>query len=481
MGINRKVSRRRLLGAAAAAGVGVPLLSQLSDAGAGAEVLSRSGAPRAPVPSFSLAERDRRWAAVRSIMAQPQWNLDVIIADPCRLGSAPSVAGTVSQEGFTRYLTQVGGLGDSEAGVIFPRDPSAPVLVLLDGNTSFWQPLLSEWTSDGKLVVTTGGGTENPPDIIGPLQQMGATRVGNAGLQGTKFNAWGLMPAPYLDAITAALPGVDFLPIERWKVNPPDPGPLAGPAMAKSPEEQEAVRACVRATERAIEVIVKAAGPPASVQANVWYPAFFSMFQETGEEPERLSISLDAHAAFTAGQPTNDPLHEGQIINQEMSAKVQGYGAQVNHGIFVGSTSTPGYAYYETAANVAIQAIKDGIGFVNQNPGSTTGDLIAAVVDSAVRQGAEPPSGVLIHGDGVGNLSRPRLGAAQLGSGQDDNVTLVPGMAFDLKPAIIMQRSVIQDVGAQNREVQVGENILITETGAIRLGTRKLVPLLTGS
>jgi Xaa-Pro aminopeptidase len=415
-------------------------------------------------------------------MAQPQWNLDVIIADPCRLGSAPSVAGTVAPEGFTRYLTQVGGLGDSEAGVIFPRDPSLPVQVLVDGNQGFWEPLLAAWTADGKMVVASGGGTENPPDFIIPLQQMGASRVGNAGLQGTKFNNWGTMPAPYVAAMTAALPNVSFLPIERWEVTPPDPGPLAGPAMTKSDEEQAAVQACVAATENALQVIVSSARPPASSQADVWYPAFFSMFEETGEEPERLSISLDEHAAVTSGMPTNDPLRAGMIVNQEMSAKVAGYGAQINHGIFVGNPGTPGYSYYQTAATVAAQAIIDGIAFVNQNPGSTTGDLINAVVNSAVRQGAQKPSGVLIHGDGMGNLARPRLGRSQLGTGQDDNVVLAPGMCFDLKPAIIMQRSVIQDVGSTNREVQIGENILITKTGgAMRLGSRKLGPLITNS
>jgi Xaa-Pro aminopeptidase len=206
------------------------------------------------------------------------------------------------------------------------------------------------------------------------------------------------------------------------------------------------------------------------------------MFEETGEEPERLSISLNEHAAVTSGMPTNDPLDVGMIINQEMSAKVAGYGAQINHGIFVGNPGTQGYSYYTTAATVAAQAILDGIAFINQNRGCTTGDLISAVVNSAVKQGAQKPSGVLIHGDGIGNLARPRLGASQIGTGQDDNIVLAPGMCFDLKPAIVMQRSVIQDVGPTNREVQIGENILITKTGgATRLGTRRLGPLITDS
>ena len=319
----------------------------------------------------------------------------------------------------------------------------------------FWAPLLAEWTSDGKMVVASGGGTENPPDFIVPLHDMGASRVGNAGLQGTKFNNWGTMPGPYIDAITAALPGVAFVPIELWEVNQPDPGPLAGPAMTKSPEEQAAVQATVAATERALQVIVRSARPPSKSQADVWYPAFFSMFEETGEEPERLSISFNEHAAVTSGMPTNDPLGEGNDHQRGDVSESCGVGAQINHGIFVGNRRTRGYNYYATAAAVASQAIEAGIAFINENPGSTTGDLITAVVNSAVSQGAQKPSGVLIHGDGIGNLARPRLGASQLGTRQDDNVVLAPGMCFDLKPAIIMERSVIRDVGATNRRFKL--------------------------
>src|SRR5262245_21084863 len=70
--------------------------------------------------SFSIAERDRRWAAVRAIMARPQWNLDAIIT------AVSDLPGNTS-----RYLTQIGmrpGGGDG-AEVIFPRDPANPVSV----------------------------------------------------------------------------------------------------------------------------------------------------------------------------------------------------------------------------------------------------------------------------------------------------------------------------------------------------------------
>jgi hypothetical protein len=128
---------------------------------------------------------------------------------------------------------------------------------------------------------------------------------------------------------------------------------------------------------------------------------------------------------------------------------------------------------------VAIQGIEDAIDFINRNPGCTTGELIADYAANAEARGAQRPSGVVIHTDGIGTLVRPRLGTGQLGTGQDDNIEIVPGMAFDFKPNLRLRRDFMHDVGTTNRAVQVGENILVTDRGARRLGSRALVPLRT--
>jgi hypothetical protein len=91
--------------------------------------------------------------------------------------------------------------------------------------------------------------------------------------------------------------------------------------------------------------------------------------------------------------------------------------------------------------------------------------------------GAVDASGVVLHSDGIGNLSRPRIGPNN--TPLDKPTVLVPGITFDFKPAITMQRDVIADVRTTNRVVQIGENVLITETGAVRLGNRKLEPINT--
>lgn len=474
-----RMSRRGLLRGAAVTTAGAPALALVSAADANAErhVPSGRGRTDLPVATFSARERDRRWAAVRAIMAQPQWNLDAILAG----SPVTDAGGDALPIGFDRYLTEVGGAEDGGAygPVVFPRDASEPVDLIVDddGSIDFWNARgLDRWTADGKLAISAGDAV---PSVAARLSALGAKRVGLAELAGTRFNPLGFVPHRYFEALTAALPGVEFVPIERWEVDPADPGPLAASAMVKGPEEQEVVRACTRASEGAIAAILSAARHGAKSQSELWYAAYFGMFEATGEQPTRLSIGLDVPGNATFGAPTGDVLRRGQIISEEISARVQGYGAQVNHSIFVGSRRTPGYDYYERAATVAIRAIEDAIDFINRNPGATTGELITDYAAKAQARGAERPGGVVVHTDGIGSLSRPRLGTSQLGTGQDDNIPIVPGMAFDFKPNIQMRRDVIQDVGATNRRVQVGENLLVTDHGAVRLGTRRLVPLRT--
>lgn len=54
-------------------------------------------------------------------------------------------------------------------------------------------------------------------------------------------------------------------------------------------------------------------------------------------------------------------------------------------------------------------------------------------------------------------------------------------MSFDVKPAVRLKRETLADVRPRNRICQVGEHILVTDTGAIRLGSRELAPIATGA
>src|SRR4249920_3567359 len=109
------LSRRTLL-TGSAAGLVLPA----TVGSAGAQNRSPLAEFNVSTSSFSIAERDRRWAAVRAIMAKPHWNLDAIIT-----------VGSDGSGNAARYLTQIGNRpgGEGSPEVVFPRDGAQPVYV----------------------------------------------------------------------------------------------------------------------------------------------------------------------------------------------------------------------------------------------------------------------------------------------------------------------------------------------------------------
>lgn len=460
-----RLTSRRVFLHGLTAGLTVPFVPWLSFSRSARATQKDSGQINVARPSFSLAERDRRWGAIRRNMAKPQWDLDAILAP----GSG--------DKAYPRYLTQIGGRGGS-ADVVFPRDASKSVVALVGSsrNRRFWEARLGTWRSDGKLIILEGEGFKSVAEQIKGLGWNRAeARIGVAKLVGSRFDREGLVPSTYLENLRSALPGIQFVPLEKWGA---DSGPIDEAAMVKSPEEQEVVRRCVGAGEIAVEVIRRSARPPARHQGDVWLPTFAAMFAETGEDPTRLSIALDAEANATLGAPTDDPLKEGQIISEEIDATVQGYRAQVNHSIFVGSSKTPEYDYYRLGMETAIKIFFESLAFVV--PGKTTcGQLVDHYAQLVQKYNVEDRSGVVLHSSGIANLSRPRLGPTN--SRQDSDIVLVPGMTFNFKPAIRLKQGAAPEARRGSRVVQIGDHLLITERGAIRLGKRELKPLTTES
>src|SRR3954463_14633191 len=100
-------------------------------------------------PKFTLAERDRRWQAVRTLMRAAK--LDVIVV-PNNTGHSTDF------QSNARYLTHVGGGGDADIAVVFPLE--GEVTAIATTAKARW-PVVQEWTSDlrearrryGKIAV----------------------------------------------------------------------------------------------------------------------------------------------------------------------------------------------------------------------------------------------------------------------------------------------------------------------------------------
>ncbi len=461
-------SRRQMLHRAAAAGVGLPVAQMLTSGQVSAQGQAPLPAFTVPTPVFSVAERNRRWAAVRANMAKPQWNLDAIIT-----------AGSDALGNNARYLTQVVIQKYSQTApeVLFPRDPAKPVIAHISGarHVEEWTRRLTggNWLSDGKLVLKAESGSEALATLLAAEgYNRPGVRIGVAKLKGSRFDPEGLVSATWLERLKAALPGVVFLPIDQF---PPrvgnDTGPIEDASMSKSPEEQEVIRKAVALNERGIAAAMAAVRNGATRQADLWWACFETLYRGGGEDVIRCSLGLDGGGNLTLGEPTDHPVRVGQICNQEISSAYQGYGCQINHAFFIGTRSTPGYDYYRTAVELLARVIERAIAFIQ--PGKTTyGDFIANN-ETTFNEFGEKGSGLNTHGGGLGFLSRPRQSAG------DNPVVMQPGHTFDFKPAVTLDRGKIQDAGERNRPVQVGESILVTEKGAVRLGTRAIVPIAT--
>ncbi len=468
-GGDKGFSRRQMLQRAAAAGVALPLAHGL---GGGSAVLAQ-GRPVQPAfytprPDFSLAERNRRWAAVRTNMAKPQWNLDAII--------------TVGSDGLgnnARYLTQLFISKYSQAApeVLFPRDPAKPVIANISGarHVEEWTRRLAPkgWLSDGKLVLRAESG---PKALAAALRATflcaPCSRIGVAKLKGSRFDPHGLVSHTWFEELKAELPGVAFLPIDQFSPQVGnDVGPIEDASMSKSAEEQAVLRRAVAANERGIAAAITAARNGATLQSELWWACFQEMWAGTGDDIVRCSIGLDGGGNATIGDPTDTPVRVGQICNQEISSSCQGYGVQINHAFFVGTSSTPGYEYYRAAIEVLVKVHERALAFIQ--PGRTTYGDFQKHNEDVFQELGHRGSGTNTHGGGIGFLSRPRQ------SPEDNRVVMWPGHTFDFKPAVVLDRKKIRDVGQTNRSVQLGEGFVVTDTGAARLGTRALVPIAT--
>jgi Xaa-Pro aminopeptidase len=156
--------------------------------------------------------------------------------------------------------------------------------------------------------------------------------------------------------------------------------------------------------------------------------------------------------------PAGQRLSAGQILNQEITARVMGYNMQVSHPVCIG---TPAPAGWGSAARNCIDAFHTLLDFIR--PGRTVQELN----DEWVRLAAfeKTDTNVIFHfGDG------PRMGPNRP-EGRD--LVVEEGWVFHtLKPQLPMP----PNTGLQARDkgmfARFGDGVVVTANGARRLGRR---------
>jgi Xaa-Pro aminopeptidase len=369
---------------------------------------------------YSLAERDRRWDAVRA--RGQAAGFDCIFVP-------------VGDGLDARYLTQL-----RNSVVVLPTDGRPPVVVADRGASNAWVP-------EPRHTVRVWG-----PPMADALKEAGMerARIGVVGLHGGRLSHVrlpdGAVNHTAFAHVLEALPNATF----------EDATDVVGFVRAvKSAEEITCLRQAARIAEAGVAKLVELARPGAD--ASVVYAAVTERMLALGSEYYPLAITFDPIGERQSARYTNPPLgrrfQANDLITNEVSAIWGTQMAQEDQPILLG----PIPAAWQQA--IALQREVFEAGLAAMQPGTTFGEF-ADRLRRYERDGLHTI--VLMHGRGAGDdgpLFTPRASG--------ENVRDLPiqaGNAFVWKPTV---------ASADGRiELTWGGDVIVTERGGEPLFTR---------
>ena len=234
--------------------------------------------------------------------------------------------------------------------------------------------------------------------------------------------------------------------------------------LARGPEEIEVLERVSRVSELGLRAIVETAGVGV-MQREVWFNVFKTLLDASGEAPPRISIRAGAEAGTASGRPLNEALQAGQICNQALSGSVLGYLSQVNHSMCIGP---PAPADWESAFKYCVDLFRTLVD--GAKPGVSFQEY-SEFYRKKVEERGEGYWGAVFHTGGPSG-DGPRMGPDREHENQD--LVMQSGMVFTIKPRIPIK-------GVEAPAAQIGDPVLITDSGAQRLGRRKLEVISLGS
>lgn len=344
---------------------------------------------------YSLAERDRRWQAVRTRAAEA--GLDCIFVPMGNLFDA-------------RYLTDM-----ANASFVLPTDGRTPIAVTDRGHSSAWLP-----------EVRPSGNRTYGPAMADALIEAGMerARIGVTGLRGgllahVRAPEGVLLHGPYTEVVQR-LPDATF----------EDATDIVGAVrFVKSQEEIECLRRATAIAEAGIEEMIELARP--GMDAAVLYGRVSGRLLELGSEHYRhgLALTLKAPDAEEDIRFTEPPLRwrlqPGTLITNEVSALWGGLVAQEDQPIYLGAMPEEWKPVIETQRGVweaGLEAMK---------PGTTFGELIDFVNGFGAQSGMT--TRITMHGRGNSD-DGPLLTSRNAGE-QVRRMQLAEGNAFVWKPS----------------------------------------------
>ncbi|HEV8021789.1 MAG TPA: M24 family metallopeptidase [Candidatus Lustribacter sp.] len=333
---------------------------------------------------FSIAERDRRWAAVRRLMQRD--NLAAIVAPP-------NNGNSTDWQADARYLSHCGGGADASIAVVFPLDDA--VTVVATSAVERWGPLIQDWVSDVREANRRYG------RVMGErLRELNITneRIGISGLGGGTRTPEGTLISGTFDALTAACPHATFVDASDL---------LQEVRELKSDEEVAVLQRSVELVERGVEAQTRAAQPGVPDYV-VWAETMHAMYARGSEQPVHFNWIAAQKPGRTLTRPTGRPLVEGDVIVAEIESSVIGYRAQQIRPIAVRRCDPVFLDLSKMHAELYMELL--GV----FRPGISVAELIDETIavgkKVALRSGplANVKSSLIVHGRGLGD-DRPLL------------------------------------------------------------------------
>lgn len=384
---------------------------------------------------FSLSERDRRWANVRTLMVDEK--IDLLVCLPC-------TAGHDRGQADARYLTQLGENSD-ETIVAFP----------ISGEVTAWHSRGGVWPSSNWIsdirAAGRGTGGETLVSWIRERPQFRKATIGIAGLTSSHFAhvraAEGEANWQSVEILKQAFPEARFVSATnvlgraRWR---------------KTAEEIEFLRKGTTVAEATLDALYASARPGVS-ERHVFAHMMFANADAGGSFPPMVGwVSGSLYQRWhRLEQPTFRTLQTGDVIQVEIEGRWGGYVAQIDQTVALGITEP----ILQDAMRFACDSFDRIMGVLK--PGVTVAELVAA--GSLDGLGGRIRTSIGGHGRGTGD-DGPLLTARNLQSAGIGDIVIEEGCSFALKPAAALD--------GKADFARWGDTVVVTKTGAERLGTR---------
>jgi Xaa-Pro dipeptidase len=389
-------------------------------------------------PTFSLAERDRRWGRVRELMRDH--DVACIVASACTGVQGRSHADV-------KYLTQLGN-NDEQFGVVFPVEGTPVVTGWPDRRPG------DDWIEERRLLE---GGFLAPAawgrTLAAILREMGmgdATVAvcglgpGGPGMFSAIRQSDGYVPYTTMKALEEGVPGARFV----------DATPILGRARyVKGEEEIEFIRVGTTIAERALFAMA-AASHSGAFEPRIYASMLTAELEAGGTLPTMISWTSGPISSQKPRleQPVHRRLCSGDLVSVEIEGRWAGYNGQVDATMTVGDVpawAADAHAVAAASAQATIEAIKPGVTFGAMR---RVAREVATSPDVEIR--------LIMGGRGLGD-DGPLVGA----DGPMDDLEIEESTSFVVKPAVMVRGIYC---------ARVGETIVVRPDGAHRLGTRPL-------